>query len=548
MARPPATRADPPSPNPELMTDTPTFTTAAVAAPHSRAAEAGRDVLAQGGNAIEAMVAMAATIAVVYPHMNAIGGDGFWLVREPSGKVHYLEACGPAGAGATIARYRDAGYDSIPSRGPLAALTVPGAVGGWALALELAKALGGRMPLDILLANALSAARDGYPVSPCEARTIPNEEAALLEAPGYRETYCDPDGTRPKAGEIRKPKALGDTLDQLAHAGLADFYRGDIAREMAVDLENIGSPVTRADLKKYEARTRAALSLKLPGVTLYNAPPPTQGLAALVILGLFERLGVRGAENFEHIHGLVEATKRGLHLRDRVCTDYEQLLHDPLSFLEPGWLDAEAAKIDMKRAAPFPLPAATGDTVWMGAIDSKGVSVSYIQSIYWDYGSGCVLPKTGVLMQNRGISFSLDPKAVNPLTPGRRPFHTLNPPLAVFNDGRVLSYGSMGGDGQPQFQAQVFSRIRFGQGLARAVEAPRFLLGKTWGASSTNLKLEGMFDGNIVDLLDRAGHDIDLRSAPREDLFGHAGALMRLKNGGVEATHDPRADGGAMGL
>jgi gamma-glutamyltranspeptidase/glutathione hydrolase len=158
------------------------------------------------------------------------------------------------------------------------------------------------------------------------------------------------------------------------------------------------------------------------------------------------------------------------------------------------------------------------------------------------------LPRTGVNLQNRGISFSLNPKARNPLRPGRRPFHTLNPPLTVFDDGRVLSYGSMGGDGQPQFQAQVMTRILFGEGLAGAVEAPRFLFGKTWGDATTTLKLEPRFDSRLFEQLEKAGHEIEIFEAPYVSRVGHAGALMRSLKGTVEATHDPRSDGGADGL
>ena len=202
----------------------------------------------------------------------------------------------------------------------------------------------------------------------------------------------------------------------------------------------------------------------------------------------------------------------------------------------------------MRRAADLPVPAAAGDTVWMGAIDADGLAVSYIQSIYWDYGSGCVLPTTGVLMQNRGMAFSLDPAASNPLEPGRRPFHTLNPPLAVFDDGRILSYGSMGGDGQPQFQAQVYTRIGFGMGLAEALDAPRFRFGRTWGAAASGLAVEGRFDPSLVDALNRAGHAVTVSDLPYADAFGHAGALLRASRGRIEAAHDPRSDGGAAGL
>ena len=532
------------------MPETSIFAKAAVAAPHTLASEAGRAVLAEGGNAVEAMVAMAAAIAVVYPHMNGIGGDGFWVVMTPKGKtpnkVHYIEACGYAGALATRERYRARELQAIPERGPDAALTVPGAIGGWQVALQLAKSMGGRLPLDVLLHSAIGLARDGYPQSRSEASYSWRDGDALLKAPGFAAQF-QVDGKTPEAGVLRHAKALGATLAHLAKNGLDDFYRGDVAREMAEDLARIGSPVTREDLRKYEARTREPLALRLKGRTLYNAPPPTQGLASLIILGIFEELGVKGDDGFAHLHALVEATKRGLAIRDKVCTDFAQLEHDPKDFLTREAMAREAGRISMHRAAPFPLRDGDGDTIWMGAIDAAGNAVSYIQSIFWEYGSGCVLPRTGVLMQNRGMSFSLVADAVNPLEPGRRPFHTLNPALALYDDGAVMPYGAMGGDGQPQFQAQIFTRIENGMGLADAIDAPRFLLGKTWGAASTSLKLEDRFDPSIVKSLRSAGHVVDVSPHAYASSFGHAGALRRFPRGEVEAAHDPRSDGGAAG-
>jgi len=526
------------------MGSTEVFSTAAVAAPHRGAAEAGRNVLAMGGNAVEAMVAMAATIAVVYPHMNSIGGDGFWLVRDPRGRVRAFEACGPAGAGATLARYRAREHEAIPPRGPDAALTVPGAVGGWALALDYARSIGGRLTLRDLLGDAIRNAREGVPVSPSQARTQP-DLGPLAKAPGFAEVYLR-EGKIPAEGTVLRYGALAATLEHLALQGLDDFYRGDVGREIAADLERIDSPVTRDDLRRFEARVREPLALKLAGRTHHNFPPPTQGLASLLILGIFERLGVTKPESFAQTHGLVEATKRAFAIRDRLCIDPAFSEARPQEALEAKALAREAALIDMDRAAPFPLPPAKGDTIWMGAVDAAGYAVSYIQSTYWEYGSGCLLPRTGVLMQNRGISFSLDPRATNPLSPGRKPFHTLNPALAAFDDGRVMPYGTMGGDGQPQVQAQLFTRVHFGMGLAEALDAPRFVLGRTWGAASTRLAMEEAFDPSIVRALEKAGHDVAVQ--PRSDAFGHAGALMRDVKGRVEAAHDPRADGGAMGL
>jgi len=524
-----------------------------VCAPHAATVEDGRAILAEGGNAIEAMIAMAASIAAVYPHMNHVGGDGFWLIRQPSGRVHALMGAGRAGAKATPRLYRDAGHHEIPTRGPLAALTVPGAVATWLLASEAAKTPVGKgtrakLPLDVLLAPAIKHAREGYTVTRSQARFTVEKYAELETAPGFMQAFLV-DGKAPEAGAKLKQSAFAATLEQLVQAGLDDFYRGDVGREIAADLERIGSPVTRADLEKFEARAVEPLSVATQAGTLYNAPPPTQGLASLMILGLFDRLRVAKPESFEHIHGLIEATKRAFLVRGRTVADPDLIDVDLKQFLSAAFLDAEAGKIDARKAAPWPAPEARGDTVWMGAADASGLVVSYIQSIYWEFGSGCVLPRTGVLMQNRGASFSLDPKAVNALAPGRRPFHTLNPALAVLKDGRIMAYGTMGGDGQPQTQAAVFTRhVLFGQPLEQALDAPRWLLGRTWGSSQSNLRLESRFDGALIDRLMSAGHDVAVLDEPYSDTMGHAGAVVLHADGTLEGGHDPRADGGAAGV
>ena len=529
------------------MSETAVYSRAAVAAPHRFAAEAGRDALAQGGDAIEAMVAMAATISVVYPHNVSIGGDGFWLIREPGGRVRAIEACGYAGAGASIAAYRALDLDAVPIRGAKAALTVPGALGGWTLALELSRARGGRLPPPLLLENAVRRARDGYPVSTSEARLDPRSDPDLVAAPGFAEAFLV-DAKPAEAGAIRRAPRLADTLEQLGRAGLADFYRGDVGREIAADLERIGAPITRDDLMRYRAEWREPLSLRLKTATLYNTPAPTQGLASLMMIGLHERLAPGKPEGFAHAHALIEAAKRAMAIRDQACVDFAHVTHDFAALLSAANLDREAARIDMRRAAPWPLPPDKGGTVWMGAIDASGLAVSFIQSVFWDYGSGCVLPRTGVLMQNRGAAFSLDPQARNPLIPGRRPFHTLNSALAVFDDGRVLAYGSKGADGQPQFQAQVFTRIAAGAPLDEALAAPRHFFTRRWGEPAATVKIENGYDDSTAAALAAAGHAIERRGAAECDLFGHAGALMRATKGEIAAAHDPRSDGGAAGL
>lgn len=510
-------------------------------APHHLAAQAGRDVLRDGGNAVEAMVAAAAAIAVVYPHMNAIGGDGFWLIHEPGREPVAIDACGPAAAMATPDFY--AGQSAIPARGPQAALTVAGTVSGWARALEAAQCWGPALPLPRLLQDAVCHAHEGVAVSTSQHELTRQKLDGLKEAPGFAEAYLV-NGEPPAPGHLLRQHALGDTLHALGQRGLDDFYRGEIAARISAELQRIGSPVRSDDLACYQAQVVKPLCVRLGDSSVYNLPPPTQGLSTLMILGLFERLGVGQGEGFDYLHGLVEATKLAFRVRDRVVTDPQRVPTAPQGFLAPEALDTLAATIDPAHALPWPDPTSPGDTIWMGCIDREGRAVSFIQSVYWEFGAGVVLRDTGICWQNRGTSFSLDPQALNHLRPGFKPFHTLNPSLALFDDGRVMPFGTMGGEGQPQTQAAVFTRYaRFGQPLQQAVSAPRWLLGRTWGDESTTLKLESRFDQALVQDLREAGHVVELLPEAFSDTMGHAGALVRHPNGLIEGAADPRSDG-----
>jgi len=526
--------------------DTTTSSGGMVVAPHKAAADAGAEILAEGGSAIEAMIAAASTIAVVYPHMNTIGGDGFWLIAEPGKDPKALMACGSAGSGATIEAYNKAGHGAIPTRGPLAALTVAGTIGGWAKAKEAAQAIGaGKIPNTDLLSAAIRHAKEGISVTRSQAALTFEKLAELKDQPGFADVFLV-DGEVPEEGSLLKQARLADTLQHLAHEGFDEFYRGDVGAAIADDLERIGSPVTKADLEKFEARFKDALKVELKCGTVFNAPPPTQGLASLIILGLYDRLKTDGREGFDLVHGLVEATKRAFLVRDRIVTDPLRLPEPPRTFLTADWLDEEAAKIDMRRALEWPQIAKPGDTIWMGAVDKKGVSVSFIQSIYWEFGSGCVLPKTGITWQNRGASFSLRPDALNALEPGRQPFHTLNPAMARLRDGRTMTYGTMGGEGQPQTQAAIFARhVLNGMPVGEAIDAPRWLLGRTWGDETTSLRLEARFDPDLVRDLEKVGHEVVQMADDYSDTMGHAGMIVRNAKGGLEGAHDPRADGGA---
>ena len=517
-----------------------------VVAPHHLAAQSGLAVLREGGNAIEAMVAAAATIAVVYPHMNAIGGDGFWIVHAPGAEPIAIDACGAAAGRATPEWYRSRGFDAIPTRGPLAANTMAGTISGWESALAIARRRGGALPIDRLLADAIHYAERGVPVTTSQHANTGAKRAELEAVPGFARQFL-PGGAPPAAGDGFVNERLGRTLRRLAHEGLDSFYRGPLARAVAADLARAGSPISAADLERHRAEVRSPLSLSLRPGTAYNFPPPTQGLASLMILGIFERLGIDEADGFAHLHGLVEASKQAFMVRDREITDPAYMRNRPERFLAPEALDAAAAAIDPAQALPWPQPPSGGDTVWMGAVDGEGRAVSFIQSVYWEFGSGVVLEETGIQWQNRGSSFSLDDGALNRLAPGRKPFHTLNPALFLFDDGRVMPYGTMGGEGQPQTQAAVLTRYAyFGQSLQDAISAPRWLLGRTWGEDSTTLKIESRFGSQVEEALRTAGHDVETVGA-FDEMMGHAGALAHLPDGVIEGAADPRSDGGVAG-
>lgn len=519
-------------------------------APHAEAAQAGAAVLAEGGNAIEACVAMAASLAAVYPHMTGLGGDSFWLLHAPGGEVQSILGCGRSAAAVDADTYRAAGESSVPYRGGRAAITVAGTVSGWQQALQISElAWGGRMPLSRLLKDAIEHCRKGYRVTASQAFATARKLAELSSQLGFAEAFLHK-GKPPAAGTWLTQLALAETLDRLARAGLDDFYRGELAKAIAADLAQAGSPLTRQDLAEHAAELVAPLRLPTEQAELFVTPPPTQGAATLMILGQFAHRpkGIAASENVDMVHWLVEATKQAFTVRNSEIRDPACMAIDAQTLLTPERLEAMAAEIDGERAAPWNTATSPADTTWFGAIDAQGRSVSCIQSIYHEFGSGVVLPQTGLCWQNRGASFSLQEGHPWELKPGRMPFHTLCPSMAHFEDGRRMVFGTMGGDGQPQTQAAVFTRYAdYGAPLGEAIAAPRWLLGRTWGDHSDSLKLESRFDPAWVEELRRRGHTIDLLG-DFDETVGHAGAIVRHRDGRIEGASDPRSDGAAVGV
>ena len=514
-----------------------------VCSPHHLASRAGQRVLEEGGNAIEAMVAAASTIAVVYPHMNGLGGDNFWLFREPGNRVFGIDSCGGAALKADINFYSERGYKQIPTRGPLSAITCAGAVAGWNEALKVSqKDWGGKMCLSRLLEDAIFYAEDGVAVTKTQSHNGIQKFSELKNVPGFCDTFTI-NGKLPEEGQKFRQERLAKTLRKLCENGLDDFYRGELGRTIAADLHHAGSPLGYEDLERFKSLRVTPISLIVEGHKIYNMPPPTQGLASLLLLGINNRLNTTEAETFEFIHNLVESTKLAFKVRDTYVSDPDYMSVNPNTFLQSEKLDKTASMIQKNYAMPWPDLVDRGDTVWLGAIDNKGRSVSFIQSIYWEFGSGVVLGETGITWQNRGTSFSLNGMHHNSLKPGRRPFHTIQPALALLSDGRVMVYGTMGGEGQPQTQAAIFNRyVVHGQGLQEAITGPRWLLGRTWGSETSNLRIEHGFEPLIYESLRKVGHDLEVVGR-FDEIMGHAGAIVCHLSGLKEGASDPRSDG-----
>lgn len=531
-----------------------------VASPHPLASLAGLGVLLRGGTAVDAAVAAGATLAVVYPHMTGLGGDSFWLLWDARGRrLRGLAACGAAAGLATPVLYRDRGLAEIPARGPLAALTVPGAVDGlWEAHAWSRETLGSPLGWADLLADAIRHAAEGIPVSPCQARVTARAADLLARAgePAFRPFAAAylAGGKAPEPGALLVQPALARTLERLARQGGRAFYEGDLAAELAGVCEAAGSPLRAADLARHRSRWVEPLTVPYRDGVAASLPPPSQGVAALAILGMLDALDVGGlpADSTDYVHLLVEATKLAFGDRDRWLADPDAVAVPTDRLLDRGYLLERAKRIRQDAAAPAPVPSGLdrpgGETVACVAADAAGNCVSLIQSLYHEWGSGFLAGGTGVVLQNRGSAFSLDPSHPNALAPGKRPFHTLTP-FMLLRDGRpVLVAGTMGGEGQPQTLVALTTRVLdLGLGVQAAVEAPRWLYGRTWGARTRALSIEARFDARVAEELRERGHQVQVIE-PWSDTMGHAQAIwLDHAQGLLVGAGDPRADGPAHG-
>ena len=522
-----------------------------VTSPHTLASQAGVAILQAGGSAVDAAIAAAAVLSVIYPHMTSLGGDAFWLIHDAgSGAVRSLEAAGRAAAAATLDWFAARDLREIPVRGIVpATLTVPGAVDGW----YQAHAAHGRLPLATDLAAAVGYARDGFPVMHRLARWIARSADVLAADPAAARIFLA-HGASPAAGRRLTNPDLARTLERAAE-GRAGFYEGETAREMARHAREHGGFYTERDFAAQRAKWGTSIHATYRGVTIHETPPPSQGVSVLQALRLLEPWEI-GALPFlgpDHVHLLVQAKQIAFHDRDRLVADPEFSPVPVERLLSRAYADERRVLMDPKRALPWDrVPSSgslTGDTVYVAAVDADGNAVSLIQSLYFGFGSGVVAGSTGVVLQNRGAYFSLHPAHPNRLEPGKRPLHTLIASLA-FKDGRLWQVvGCMGADGQPQIHLQVYTAlIDFGLDIQQAVEAPRWLAGRfALGDAREVLNMEGRFAPATVAELARRGHEINRWEAWNE-LAGHAhGITIDPGSGARVGGADPRSDGAAIG-
>lgn len=532
-----------------------------VATPHYLASASGLDALRRGGSAVDAAIAANATLCVAYPHMAGLGGDGFWLIAGgPAEGVQALDASGPAAQKASRDYYCAHGItDRMPARGALAALTTPGAVDGWRIAHERF----GKLPWDSLFADAITYAEKGVAITRSLADWLAQDAEILARDAGMAATFM-PGGRPEREGALLVQAQLAETFRALATEGArAGFYEGDVARRICEGIAPGGSPLTPEDFASYRARWVDPISGRYRGHDIFQMPPSTQGFSALQILHLLDGFDVRGwgEGSADYYHHIVEAVKLAFADRDEWLTDPEAVDIPLDHLLSAAYADERRRLISSDRAlAPAELepglrfgqrrdrPAAQGDTIYLCTADADGLVVSMIQSIYHDFGAAVMGGDTGVILQNRGSFFSLDGAHPNCLEPGKRTFHTIIPAMMLKDGQPVLAYGSMGGEGQPQTQAAMLTRmVDFGFDVQQAIEAPRWLMGRTWGMESHDLWLESRIS-------DETARELRLRGQPVkmvgqwDGTLGHAQAIrIDRATGLLEGGADPRGDGAAMG-
>lgn len=501
-----------------------------VATSQPLAVQAGLDAMRRGGNAVDAALAAAITLTVVEPNNNGLGSDAFAILWDGESLVG-LNASGRAPALMSPDRY--AGLAQMPNRG-WDAVTVPGAVSAWAALSERY----GRLPFESLFDAAIHYAQEGFQVGPKSAFYWKMAESVYRDFPAFAEHFLP----APAAGERFRRPDLARSLRRIAESGGEDFYRGELARAMAGASESAGGPLRATDLAGHRPDWVAPVAQRYGDLALHEIPPNGQGLAAQIALAILAEGGPADFDDAAGLHRQVEAMKIAIHAAFRHFADPRAMRVTPEELLEPGSIARAAASIG-DAAGPLPpveLPV-SHDTVYLCTADADGMMVSFIQSNYQGFGSGVVIPGTGIAMQNRGLGFSLDPEHPNCVGPGKRPFHTIIPGFVSEAGAPRMAFGVMGGHMQHQGHFQMLQRVfDHGENPQAASDAPRWHVFPDF-----SIGLERGYPENVAAGLTARGHTV--RYVAEEHIFGGAQLILRTGDGYV-AGSDHRKEGQAAGF
>ncbi|AEC20654.1 putative gamma-glutamyltranspeptidase [Pusillimonas sp. T7-7] len=535
--------------NPYPSTRTPLFARNVVSTSHPLAAQAGLRIMLKGGNAVDAAIAAAATITLVEPVSCGIGGDCFAILWDGA-KLHGLNSSGTAPAAWNVEYFKKKyGTDSNglakqPKRG-WDTVTVPGVVAGWASLHEKF----GKLPFEALFEPAIEIAERGYAVPPVVAGKWAKAADELKDQPGFASAFM-PNGRAPVIGEQFKLAGAANTLRRIAQSKGRDFYEGELAEKIAAFATECGAALTLDDLRNYQPEWVEPISKDYHGYTLHEIPPNGQGIAALIALGIAERFDLRNVpvDSIRSQHIQIEAMKLAFADVYRYVSDPSSMPVTPLQMLDDNYLDSRAKLIRLDQAVQHEAgrPHA-GGTIYLSAADESGMMISFIQSNYMGFGSGVVVPDTGISLQNRGVGFSMDPVSPNVVEGGKRPFHTIIPGFVTRSGKPVMSFGVMGGDMQPQGHLQTLVRmVDYDQQPQAACCAPRWKVNRDF-----TLDIEPNMDGDVIEGLRALGHQLHSVNDPYMD-FGAGQFIWRMSEDnnehGYVAASDGRRDGQAVGF
>ncbi len=511
---------------------------AMAATSHPAASLTAIETLKRGGNAVDAAIAATALLCVIEPAMTGIGGDCFALLHKPSKGLIGLNASGLAPQAATPAWYAKAGITQLQVTTPHA-VTVPGAIDGWATLLKDH----GTMSLAEVLGPAIDAAEHGFPAAPRIAHDWAKLTDKIALHAGARQHLLI-DGRAPRVGEIVRFPALAATLKTIAREGRDGFYKGVIAEDMVAELKELGGLHTMDDFAAQSSHAVTPISVPYAGAELHELPPNNQGIVALIILRMLDKLGARsaGALTVERYHLMLECSRLAYAARDAFVADPLHVNVPADAMLSDGFIADLAKRVDrtqrIAELGPIPRPKGS-DTVCLSVADKNGMVVSFINSLFSGFGSGIVTRKTGVVLQNRGTGFVLDPAHPNCIAPRKRPMHTLVPALAT-KDGRPwLSFGVMGGAFQATGHAYVLTNmLDYGMDVQEAIDHPRVFF------EGGEVQVELPLVGAVASGLRALGHKTSLRDDP----WGGGQAIeINSANGVLIGGSDPRKDGCALG-